>query len=204
VSGSEPQYYIYISGTGTAEAVLITGGTCSGNGRAGTLQFTNTKAHTAGYTISSASSGLQEALIATRFIPTNPNGASQSGKVIVPPGEFKAFARVSIRASNIVVDFSGSIVECWMNDTCIFVGDPSSSMLFSDITLINPRGRPTIANGQKPFIEVNAQKTRLFNVSTRLALSNGTFSSYVQVDDDQAFLLDGLDTILGGGCDSAC
>jgi len=87
VSGSEPQYYIYISGTGTAEAVLITGGTCSGNGRAGTLQFTNTKAHTAGYTISSASSGLQEALIATRFIPTNPNGASQSGKVIVPPGE---------------------------------------------------------------------------------------------------------------------
>ncbi len=86
-----------------------------------------------------------------------------------------------------------------MNDSCIFVGDASSSTLFSDITLINPRGRPTITNGQKPFIEVNAQKTRLFNVSTRVALSNGTFSSYVQVDDDQAFLLDGLDTSLGGG-----
>src|SRR5439155_1588443 len=82
---------------------------------------------------------------------------------------------------------------------CIFVGDAISSTLFSDITLINPRGRPTITNGQKPFIEVNAQKTRLFNVSTRVALSNGTFSSYVQVDDDQAFLLDGLDTSLGGG-----
>src|SRR5439155_20160394 len=112
-----------------------------------------------------------------RFTPTNPTGASQSGKVIVPPGEFKALARVSIRASNIVVDFSGSIVECWMNDSCIFVGDAISSTLFSDITLINPRGRPTITNGQKPFIEVNAQKTRLFNVSTRVALSNGTFSS---------------------------
>jgi len=98
-----------------------------------------------------------------------------------------------------MVDFSGSIVECWMNDSCNFVGDASSSTLFSDITLINPRGRPTITNGQKPFIEVNAQKTRLFNVSTRVALSNGTFSSYVQVDDDQAFLLDGLDTSLGGG-----
>ena len=66
--------------------------------------------------------------------------------------------------------------------------------LYSDITLISPRGRPTIANGQSPFIEVNAQKTRIFNVSTRLALSNGTFGSYVQVDNDQAFLLDGLDT----------
>jgi hypothetical protein len=199
VTGTEPQYYVYISGTGTAEAVLVTGGTCAGNGLAGTLQFTTANAHTAGYTIASASGGLQEALVVARFIPTNPAGTPQSGKVIVPPGEFKAYARVSIRASNVTVDFSGSIVECWMNDTCIFAGDPSSSILFSDITLINPRGRPTIANGQKPFIEVNAQKTRLFNVSTRLNLSGGTFSSYVQVDDDQAFLLDGLDTTLGGG-----
>ena len=55
-----------------------------------------------------------------------------------------------------------------------------------------------------PFIEVNAQKTRLYNVSTRVATSGSYFSSYVQVDDDQAFLLDGLDTGLGGGlrCDS--
>ena len=54
-----------------------------------------------------------------------------------------------------------------MVDTCVFVGDPSISNAFEDITLINPRGRPTIINGQKPFIEVNAQKTRLINVSTR-------------------------------------
>lgn len=205
VSGAEPQYYIYISGTGTAEAVLVTGGTCAGNSQSGTLRFTNANPHAAGYNIGSASGGLQEALVAARFTPTNPTGSSQSGRVIVPPGELKAYARVSIRASNITVDFSGSIVECWMNDTCIFAGDPSSSTLFQDITLVNPRGRPTIAAGQKPFIEVNAQKTRVYNISTRLAVSSGTFGSYVQIDDDQAFLLDGLDTSLGGGlrCDSA-
>jgi hypothetical protein len=197
VTGTEPQYYVYISGTGTPEAALVTGGTCAGNGQAGTLQFTTAVAHPAGYTVSSASSGLQEALIAARFPPTNPAGTSQSGKVIVPPGEFKAYARVSIRASNITVDFSGSIVECWMVDTCIFAGDPTNSGSYLDITLINPRGRPMLANGQKPFIEVNAQKTRLFNVATRVGVTNGTFSSYVQVDDDQAFLLDGLDTTLG-------
>jgi hypothetical protein len=55
-----------------------------------------------------------------------------------------------------------------MNDTCIFVGNPSNANTYQDITLINPRGRPTVLNGQTPFIEVNAQKTRLFNVSTRL------------------------------------
>jgi hypothetical protein len=81
-----------------------------------------------------------------------------------------------------------------MDDTCIFVGDPKSSTAFQDITLISPRGRATIKNGQKPFSEVNAQKTRLLNVSTRLPLAGGTFGNYVQVDDDEAFLLDGLDT----------
>jgi hypothetical protein len=124
--------------------------------------------HAGGETISSASGGLQEALIAARYVPTNPTGTSQSGVVVVPPRELKAFARVSIRSSNLTVDFSGSILECWMNDTCIFVGDPTNANVYMDITLINPRGRPTVMNGQKPFIEVNAQKTRLFNVSTRI------------------------------------
>ncbi len=85
------------------------------------------------------------------------------------------------------------------------MGDPKSATAFADITLISPRGRATIKDGQKPFIEVNAQKTRLFNVSTRVPLAGGTFGSYVQVDDDESFLLDGLDTSLGLGgvrCDA--
>jgi len=199
VTGTEPWYYVYISGTGTAEAVLVNGGTCAGNGQAGTLQFTTLNAHPAGYTITSASGGLQEALIAARFIASNPAGPSQSGKVIVPPGELQAYARISVRASNVTVDFSGSIVNCYMNDTCIFAGDPSNSTAFLDITLLNPRGRPMVVSGQSPFIEVNAQKTRLLNVATRIPPTGGTFSSYVQVDNDQSFLLDGLDTSLATG-----
>jgi hypothetical protein len=203
-TGTEPWYYVYISGTGTAEAALVTGGTCAGNGQAGTLQLTTANAHTAGYTIGSASGGLQEALIAARFTPTNPTGTSQAGEVIVPPAQFIAYARVSIRSSGMTVDFSGSIVECWMNDSCIFVGDPASSNTFGDITLVSPRGRATIVNGTHPFIEDNSQKTRIFNVSTRVGLNGGTFSNYVQVDDDESFLLDGLDTVVGGGtrCDA--
>lgn len=79
VTGSEPQYYVYVSGTGTAEAVLVTGGICAGNGQAGTLQFTTANAHSAGYTVSSGSGRLQESLIAARLTPTNPAGTPQAG-----------------------------------------------------------------------------------------------------------------------------
>jgi hypothetical protein len=202
VKADEPEYWILLNGS---EAVKVTGGTCAGDGKPGTLQFVTHRAHAAGEIASSASSGLQEALIAARYAPTNPAGSAQSGVVIVPPKELKAFARVSIRSSNLTVDFSGSILECWMDDTCIFIGDPKNANAYQDITVINPRGRATVPRGQKPFIEVNAQKTRLFNVVTRVPVPGASFGSYVQVDDDESFLLDGLDTALGGAlrCDPA-
>src|SRR5581483_8302671 len=203
VKGSESAYYVYISGTGTSEAALVTGGTCVGDGAAGTLQFTTVNSHPAGYIVSSATAGIQEASIAARIVPTNPAGTPQSGKVIVPPGEYTAYAPISIRSDNQTVDFTGSIVNCYVDDSCIIVGDRANSINNYDITLINPRGRPMVPAGTKPFIEVNAQKTRIFNVSTRTS-TGYTFGSFVQVDDDQGFLLDGLDASLGGGATLRC
>jgi hypothetical protein len=177
VRGDEPDFWLYVSGTGTPEAVKVTGGSCNADGKPGTLQFTTSGPHPAGYRISSASDGLQEALIAGRMTPTNPPGIAQSGKIVVAPGEYKLHARVSVRASNQTIDFSGSIVECYMDDACIYVGDPANSNTVLDVTLVN--------------------------VSTRVS-KVGTFGAYVQVDDDQGFLLDGLSTGLGYGvrCDA--
>ncbi|HEX6503428.1 MAG TPA: hypothetical protein VF011_09275 [Terriglobales bacterium] len=203
VKGNETAYYVYVAGTGTPEAVLVTGGTCAGDGAAGTLQFTTSNAHAAGYTVSSATAGIQEASIAARIVPTNPAGTPQSGAVIVPPGEFNIYAPLSFRSDNQTVDFTGSILNCYVNDSCIVVGDRSNSQNNFDVTLVNPRGRPMVANGTKSFIEDNAQKTRIFNVSTRSS-TGYTFGSFVQIDDDQAFLLDGLDTGLGGGATLRC
>src|SRR5207247_5967608 len=62
VRGAEPEFWIYVSGTGTPEAVKVTDGSCNGDGKPGTLQFVTANAHSAGYVISSASDGLQEAL----------------------------------------------------------------------------------------------------------------------------------------------
>jgi hypothetical protein len=66
-----------------------------------------------------------------------------------------------------------------MNDTCIFVGDPTASTLFDDVTLLNPRGRPTVAGGQKPFIEVHYRghgraMARVTNASSIAAEQNGS------------------------------
>lgn len=80
VTGTEPQYYVYITGTGTAEPVLVTGGTCMGNGAAGTLQFTTVNAHAAGYVIKSASAGLQEASIAARWTNSTAPTYTQGGR----------------------------------------------------------------------------------------------------------------------------
>lgn len=198
VQANEPWYYVYISGTGTPEAVQVTGGTCKGDGRPGTLEFTTTASHPPGYVIGSASSGVQEASVAARFVPTNPVGLTQSGKVVIPPGEYDVFAPVSIRASGQTVDFDGAILNCYTaNDACLLVGDHASSGEYQNITLNNPRGRAMVVASTRPFIEVNGQKTRIFNVSTRRPPTGGSFGAYVQVDDDQAFLLDGLDSVLG-------
>lgn len=199
VSAAEPWYYVYISGTGTPEAVRVTGGTCKGDSHPGTLEFTTTSSHPAGYTIQSASSGIQEASIAARFTPTNPTGVSQSGRVVIPPGEYDVFAPISIRAAGQTIDFGGSILNCYTpDDACLFVGDRQSSGNFDNITLLSPRGRPMMIAGTKPFIEDNAQQTRIFNLAARVAPPKASFGTLLQVDDDQSFLLDGFDSTFGG------
>lgn len=61
VNGADTNLGIYIAGTGTAEAVFLQGGTCTGGLASGTIIFTPANSHTAGYTIQSGTAGLREA-----------------------------------------------------------------------------------------------------------------------------------------------
>ena len=64
LNGSDTNHYIRISaGTGTAEAVLITGGSCTAGSSGRTLTFTCAYAHSGAWTITSASDGIQECII---------------------------------------------------------------------------------------------------------------------------------------------
>lgn len=63
VNASDVGHYLYISGgTGTPEAVLITGGTAVAGAASGTLNFVAAYSHTGLWTISTATCGVQEAL----------------------------------------------------------------------------------------------------------------------------------------------
>jgi hypothetical protein len=64
VAASTTYYNIRISGgTGTAETVRVTGGTCTSGAASGTLEFTAVNTHTGPWSASSASDGIQEAAI---------------------------------------------------------------------------------------------------------------------------------------------
>jgi soluble cytochrome b562 len=60
-NNANAQYAVYIAGTGTAEAAPVTGGNCTAGSGAGTITVTTAYSHTAGYTVGSATSGIQDA-----------------------------------------------------------------------------------------------------------------------------------------------
>ena len=205
VRGDDADYWVYVAGTGTAEAVKVTGGTCVGDGNPGTLQFTTVNAHGAGYTISSASAGIAEASIAARYRPRGV-GLLSGGWIVAPTGDISIYGQLTIKSIGQTIEFNGGTQACYSATTpCVFIGDKNSSTAVLDVTLLGFRGRPMAVGGTKPMIEVNAQHTRIQNVQGLFEPTGGTFGSWVKVDDDQAFLLDGLDTSGGLGtikCDT--
>ncbi len=206
VLGTSAQYWVYIKGAETAEAALVTGGSCTGDGNSGTLEFSTGRPHPAGSTIGSATGGIQEASIAARVnnVAGKDHHYFQGGYVRVGPGQFQLYAPLTILTNHQTVDFSGSTVVCNFDADCINVGDKTNYNATLNVTLINPRGEPTIPHGQHSFVTVWGQKTRILNLMTMGGkfiggAVYGTFGSYVTVASDQAFLLDGLDTTAGFG-----
>ncbi len=87
VNGADTGHYLYISaGTGSAEAVLITGGTATSGASSGTVIFTPANNHSGSWTITSATQGIQEA------ISYLPSGITQ---VWVPQGTITLNANLS-------------------------------------------------------------------------------------------------------------
>lgn len=96
VAGSDANHYLYISGgSGTAEVVLITGGTCVYNGAAGTIQFTTANTHTGAWTITSATAGMQEAH----------NMMSNGQRMVIDPGINNVYAPVRVTKA---IEFTGN------------------------------------------------------------------------------------------------
>ena len=126
VNGSNTKHYLYISGgTGAAEPVLITGGTCTSNAPSGTVIFTAANTHTGAWTVSSGTVGITEAAY------TLPAGG---GLVYVPEGTHQLRERIPFKenwafrgagASTKIVPASSSAIVFDSNLTV----NPSSQVL---------------------------------------------------------------------------
>jgi hypothetical protein len=88
--------YVY-DGTGTAEAVLITGGTAISGAASGTITFTPANNHSGSWKVSSASAGIQEAI----------HYAGNNGRHWIPSGTYNLYAEVYISYSNVAIFGSG-------------------------------------------------------------------------------------------------
>jgi len=165
-------------------------------GGSGMIAFTPANNHTAlQYKLESASQGIQEAINAANSVSSNfPN---QLGKVIVPPGDYTAMARISILGSKQYIDANGAVLTCTMADTCVFVGDTGSANTTWDVTIdgfaVRPGYTPTGAS-RFSAIEDNGQHTTLRGIVTRDPSSAGpAFFSIIQIDDDQSAVIEKLD-----------
>lgn len=127
-------YYVYISGTGTAEAALVTGGTCTSGAASGTILVTTAGTHSAGYVVGSSTSGIQEAL--------NDAGTPGAGIVIPPTGAnanaLPIYSTIYVQSNKSSVRGEGkATLVCKTRSVCMFVGDRVSS---NDVTGVEVSG----------------------------------------------------------------
>jgi hypothetical protein len=193
VNGNDAWHYIYISGTGEPEAVLINGGTCVSEATGGTINFVAAHAHGMGYRLGTATAGVQEAVNAAI---ASDSKAQISRRVLIDPGDHLFHARLSIRSSGLSISASGATITCAMRDTCVMMGDPSDTNLFGRITLDSLRIRPGVQNGTWPAVEDDAEGSTISNLGpVNGSADKNSFGSLIQVDNDQAATISGLSTL---------
>ncbi len=108
VNGTDADHYLYISnGTGTAEKVLITGGSAVSGATIGTFHFTTVNAHTGAWTLASATAGMQECYQYQRVF----NAIPSIVQMTIPVGITHFYARFTGRDRTIAITGSGSYLS---------------------------------------------------------------------------------------------
>jgi hypothetical protein len=138
------EYYVYISGQGTPEAVTLTGGTCTSGAASGTVVFTPRNTHAATYLLSSASSGIQEAINDGCGIqPGLGNLRNANARIVTPPGSnLSIYGSVFVHCNNAELDFRGTTITTYTRDRAMVLGD-LTSLAWGQLTLRGARFSPS-------------------------------------------------------------
>jgi hypothetical protein len=123
-------YRVYISGQGTPEAVTVTGGTCTPGATSGTITVTTANAHAAGYTVGSASTGIQEAWndAWTTDAPISAASIAAPYVKLTAGTNYSVYSTIYLRGRGGMFDGSGAYIVCSTRDRCIYIGTPVSGI----------------------------------------------------------------------------
>ena len=154
-------YQVFISGGGNSEAVsvLTTPGGCTSGATSGTIKFTPYYSYAAGYTIGSASSGIQETLNAACGVNAVTYRNSQCNVTIPANGPngtvntYNVYGTIYLHSNQSVLSGYGTSLNCMERGACLQIGDLKYSNDYSSNTVagltfrspVNLSGNPAFA-----------------------------------------------------------
>ena len=117
------QYGVYIGGTGRVEVAPVTGGNCQAGSESGTIIVSTAYAHVSGYSVGSASSGIQEAI--------NDSGQQRGTIYLLPASSgvpnYKVYSTVFLNTAKTLLSGYGALVQCFTRSACIINGNYGAS-----------------------------------------------------------------------------
>ncbi len=138
---NKAMYFMYVQGGGgTAEPVLTQGGSCTSGAASGTIIFTPTYTHAAGYTIGSASSGIQETINDACSLPAAGNIADPNAHIVLPAtgpasASLPVYGTIFAHCSRTLLEGHGTQLSCSTRDRCLFMGDQVNSNHYGGLTV---------------------------------------------------------------------
>jgi hypothetical protein len=166
-------YQVFLSGGGNSESVSViaTSGGCTSGGASGTITFTPFYSYAGGYTISSASSGIQETINAAcgTYSSTNfnnlcnvtiPASGPYSGSGLVWLNNYAVQGTIFLHSNESVLNGYGVQLMCTGRGPCLQTGDLVNETHFVDITVKGLSFRqPTNFNSNSAYAGVNITNT---------------------------------------------
>ncbi len=162
-------YQVLVSGGGNSEAVSVVtaAGGCTSGAASGTITFTAFHSYAAGYTIGSASSGIQETINAAcgAMTTTHPNGQCNvtipanggpnnlSGPTSDHPlNNYLVYGTIYFHAGQSVLNGYGVSLNCLGRGPCLQLGDLLNANHYADMTVEGIHFRtPVVSTGDPAY-----------------------------------------------------
>ena len=173
VNGTDTHHWLYISGgTGTAEPVLITGGAAVAGNPSGTLIVTCANTHSGAWTIATATSGVQEAIVA----------AGAPARIVMPAGTLPMHGPVFVPINGYVIEGQGQTNTTLTIDATYPIGN---SAITGAPFVLQSSGAGTVHRGEFRRFQVNYYQPQSTLYSDYLQYPPtfyGNGAAYVRID----------------------